>query len=174
MDWDQYFMSLVFFVAMKSKDQSTQIGAVVVDSKNRIVSVGYNGFPRGANDCVAERQERPEKYNWFCHAEANAVYNARSPLDGCTMYTSGIPCTNCAMAIIQAGIKVVIVDKYWDMASQDYYKAKWGEQAKRTMILFEECGVVLLYYEGPLVQNVCTLRNGHNWQQIRNKMIKDS
>ena len=76
MNWDTLFMSMVYLVAMKSKDDSTHLGAVIVSQDNEIRSFGYNGLARGINDDVVERQERPEKYFWFEHAERNAIYNA--------------------------------------------------------------------------------------------------
>jgi len=116
-DWDTYFMSLVYFVAMRSKDKNTKIGAVVVGPDNEIRSTGYNSFPRGINDSVLDRQERPEKYKWFSHAERNSLYNAAMvgiPLKGCRMYTNGVPCNDCAFGVINSGIKEVVVDKEWN------------------------------------------------------------
>ena len=115
--WDDYFMTMVYLVAMKSKDEKTHVGAVVVGPDNEIRSTGYNSFPRNANDDVPERQERPEKYKWFAHGEVNSVANAALTgvsLNGCRMYTNGIPCNNCALLIINSGISKVIVDKVWN------------------------------------------------------------
>lgn len=112
MKWSEYFINIAEQVKLKSKDERTQIGAVIVGVDNEIVSTGYNSFPRGINDDIPERQERPEKYFWFEHAERNAIYNAArigvSTL-GTTMYmTCGISCADCARAIISAGIKKVV------------------------------------------------------------------
>ena len=76
MRWVEYFRELAHTVKKKSKDKNTQIGAVIVGTDKEIVSTGYNSFPRGINDGVSERQERPEKYHWFEHGERNAIYNA--------------------------------------------------------------------------------------------------
>lgn len=151
MNWDEYFMNLAYLVAMKSKDESTHIGAVVVGPDNEVRSLGYNSFPRGINDDVIERQERPEKYYWFEHAERNSIYNATllgTSLKGCRMYTNGIPCMDCARAIVQAGIKEVIVDEYWDDNNYDI----WIENANRTKVLFNESGVKIRFWKGDLVQ----------------------
>lgn len=152
MDWDTLFMNMVYLVAMKSKDRSTHIGAVVVGPDNEVRSVGFNSFPRGINDNVPARQERPEKYHWFSHGEMNAVANAARvgiPLKGCRMYTNGIPCTDmCAHAIIGAGIEEVIVDKVWN----DKNYNQWKDQAERTKIMFAEAGVKLRYWEGEFVR----------------------
>ncbi len=72
----EYFLNIAESVKLKSKDRRTQIGAVIVGKDNEIVTTGYNSFPRGINDDVEERQQRPEKYFWFEHAERNAIYNA--------------------------------------------------------------------------------------------------
>ena len=63
--WDDYFMTMVYLVAMRSKDESTHIGAVVVGGDKEVRSVGYNGFPRGMDDNIKERQLRPLKYFFF-------------------------------------------------------------------------------------------------------------
>lgn len=150
MKFDDYYMNMAYLVAMKSKDESTHIGAVVVGSDNEVRSVGYNSFPRGIQDNLPERQVRPEKYYWFEHAERNAIYNATllgTSLKGCRMYTNGIPCMDCARAIVQAGIKEVIVDKVWDDNNDDI----WIENANRTKVLFQEAGVKIRYWEGELV-----------------------
>lgn len=112
---DNYFLGICKAVASASKDESTKLGAVIVGSANEIRSTGYNSFPRGINDHVSERQVRPEKYKWFCHAEANAIYNAArvgTPLDGSRLYCQWLPCPHCAMAIIGAGIREVIVQSF--------------------------------------------------------------
>jgi dCMP deaminase len=147
-NWDDYFMTMVYLVAMRSKDKSTHIGAVIVDDLNVIVSVGYNSFVRGINDNVPERQERPEKYYWFEHAERNSIYNACGSIRGCRMYTNGIPCMDCARGIVQVGIKEVIVDAEWNAENKD----KWVENAERTVVLFGEAGIKIRFLEGELVE----------------------
>jgi len=157
-DWDDYYMTMAYLVAMKSKDRNTHIGAVVVGPDNEVRSTGYNSFPRAINDDKTTRQERPEKYFWFEHAERNAVYNSSLigvSLKGCKMYTNGVPCMNCARAIVQSGIKNVIVDAEWD--KNNY--GQWIEEAARTKILFEEAGVKLRYWKGELL-TIKRFRNG--------------
>lgn len=140
--WDDYFMTMAYLVAMRSKDKSTHIGAVVVDKRNRVMSTGYNSFPTGINDDVDERQERPEKYYWFEHAERNAIYNAGRSLEDCRMYTNGVPCMDCARAVVQAGIKEVIVDGNWDSSNDEM----WMEHNKRSIVLFHEAGVTVNFH----------------------------
>jgi dCMP deaminase len=150
-DWDTLFMNMVYLVAMKSKDESTHIGAVIVGPDNEVRSVGFNSFPRGINDSIPERQVRPERYHWMAHGEANSVFNAAMAgiaVKGCKMYTNGVPCTSCVHAVINSGIKEVIVDKFWD----DNNYNQWIEQAEKTKTMFKEAGVKLRFWEGSLVQ----------------------
>lgn len=145
MNWDEYFINIAQQVKLKSKDQKTQIGVVIVGKNNEIVSTGYNSFPRGINDNIVERQERPEKYFWFEHAERNAIYNAArigvSTL-GTTMYmTCELSCADCARAIINAGIEKVVfckTDKEWPEI--------WKDSATRSNQMFKEAGIIVEYF----------------------------
>ena len=147
MRWVEYFYNIANEVKNKSKDERTQIGAVIVGKNKEIVSTGYNSFPRGINDNLnEERQERPEKYYWFEHAERNAIYNAARigvSTEGCTMYlTCGIPCADCARGIINAGIARIFVMRGGGAKSQ-----KWVDSAERSMKMFEEAGVNVQWYD---------------------------
>jgi len=109
--WDNRFINLCDHIANWSKDRSTKVGAVIVDSSNRILSVGYNGFPQGINDDIDSRHERPNKYLWTEHAERNAIYTAsrlQVNLVGATLYCNYLPCPDCSRAIIQSGISRVV------------------------------------------------------------------
>lgn len=117
--WDEYFMGISLLAAKRSKDPSTQVGACIVNRKNKIVSVGYNGLPVGCSDDMFpwERSgdELDTKYPYVCHAELNAILNnIGCSLDDCRIYVALFPCNECAKAIIQAGIREVIYisDKY--------------------------------------------------------------
>lgn len=146
MNWNEYFLGIAEQVKLKSKDESTQIGAVIVGENNQILSCGYNSFPRGANDNIKERQLRPEKYFWMEHAERNCIYNAAlsgvSLKDSKIYLTSGLPCMDCARAIVNSGIKKVYCKKVCTTKN----KEMWEEQQKRTKILLVECGVDVEYY----------------------------
>jgi dCMP deaminase len=146
MNWKEYFRGIAHQVKLKSKDRYTQIGAVVVGSDNQIVSTGYNSFPRGINDIIDARQERPEKYYWFEHAERNSLYNAALigvSTKGCTMYlTCGIPCSDCARGIINSGIKKIVCERVGGEVGN-----LWDEHAKRSIEMFNEAGVKIEYYE---------------------------
>ena len=117
--WDQYFMGIAMMSAERSKDPSTQVGACIVDKNNRILSMGYNGFPIGCSDdafpWAREGEPLDTKYLYVTHSELNAILNYRGgSLEGAKLYVSLFPCNECAKAIIQSGIKEVIYisDKY--------------------------------------------------------------
>lgn len=119
--WDEYFMGIALLSAKRSKDPNTQVGACIVSSANKIMSVGYNGFPLGCSDeeFPWERtgDEYDTKYPYVCHAELNAILNnAGGDLRGCKIYVALFPCNECAKAIIQCGITEVVYlsDKYAD------------------------------------------------------------
>ena len=146
MNWDEYFINIAEQVKLKSKDNNTKIGVVIVGKDNEIVSTGYNSFPRGIDDSVEERQEKPEKYFWFEHAERNAIYNAArigvSTL-GTTMYmTCGISCADCARAIINAGISKIVLS-----SGKGAMSPKCVESAQRSNQMFTEAGIQIEYYD---------------------------
>jgi len=118
--WEEYFMAIAQLSAKRSKDPSTQVGACIVNSKKRIIGVGYNGFPIGCSDDELPWDREGDflqtKYPYVCHAEMNAITNAsnKPELADATMYTSLFPCNECAKLIVQSGIKEVVFlsDKY--------------------------------------------------------------
>ena len=122
--WDEYFMGVALLAAERSKDPSTQVGACIVDENNRILSTGYNGFPRGCSDDIfpwnRNEADGETKYPFVVHAELNAILNTRGKsLVGSRVYVGLFPCHECAKAIIQAGIREVIYlsDKYKNTSS---------------------------------------------------------
>lgn len=112
--WDKTWMDIAKVMSERSKDSSSQVGAVIVAHDKIIISTAYNGLPRGVDDQKHGSYGRPEKYFWFEHAERNAIFNAARhghKTMGCVIYVSGLPpCADCARAIIQAGIIEVVVD----------------------------------------------------------------
>jgi len=147
MSWDEYYMSLVYLTAAKSEDEHTHIGAVIVGPDHEIRSTGYNGMPRGIKN-KPERQERPEKYFWFEHAERNAIYNAvrvGTPLKGCTIYINAMPCTDCARAIIQSGITKVVVDVATDLLENH---EQWKTQIEVALKMLKEANIDVLTIVG--------------------------
>ncbi len=118
LSWDEYFMGLAHLSAMRSKDPSTQVGAVIVDQEHKVVGIGYNGLPIGCSDDEfpwdREGGMLETKYAFVVHAELNAILNSTRDLHGCTLYVSLFPCNECAKAIIQSGIRKIVYedDKY--------------------------------------------------------------
>ncbi|WP_130836214.1 deoxycytidylate deaminase [Lachnoclostridium sp. Marseille-P6806] len=123
--WDEYFMGVAQLAGMRSKDPNTQVGSCIVDRNHKILSIGYNGLPRGCSDDDfpwerASEGELGTKYPFVTHSELNAILNFRGgSLEGSTIYVSLFPCNECAKAIIQAGIARIIYasDKYSDSES---------------------------------------------------------
>ncbi len=122
--WDEYFMGVAKLSGMRSKDPNTQVGACIVSPDNKILSMGYNGFPMGCSDDVfpwaREGDPLENKYFYTTHSELNAILNYRGgSLEGAKLYVSLFPCNECAKAIIQAGIRTVIYadDKYHNTPS---------------------------------------------------------
>lgn len=111
--WSEYFMGVAMLSSMRSKDPSRKVGACIVNSDNRIVGIGYNGFPVGCSGLPwTSRSAEQEvgflgtKHAYVCHAELNAVVNALSiaALKGATLYVTCFPCNECAKLIVQVGI----------------------------------------------------------------------
>ena len=139
MKWDDYFLNIAKAVSLKSKDESSKIGAIIVGPDHEIRSTGYNGFPRGFDDSDPVKQERPLKYKYFEHAERNAIFNAArygASTKGCTLYCEWPPCTDCARAIIQAGIVRIRLSK----AVSDCPE-RWQEDMSIAQGMLLDCGV---------------------------------
>jgi dCMP deaminase len=136
--WEEYFMGVAQLSAMRSKDPNSQVGACIVNSRRRIIGIGYNGFPTGCSDDELPWEREGDylqtKYPYVCHAEMNAITNSsnKAELEGATIYVSLFPCNECAKLMVQVGIKEVVYldDKYPD---QDIFVA-----AKR---IFDMAGV---------------------------------
>lgn len=121
LNWDEYFMSVALLAALRSKDPSSKVGACIVDDEHKVVSLGYNGMPRGLDESKlswAKGEGLDSKYLYVAHAEFNAILNTRSgsSLKNTKIYVTLFPCNECAKAIIQVGIKEVVYleDKYAD------------------------------------------------------------
>ena len=141
--WDEYFMGVAKLSGMRSKDPSTQVGACIVSPQNKILSMGYNGFPMGCSDeefpWAREGDPAQTKYFYVAHSELNAILNYRGTgLDGSKIYVSLFPCNECAKAIIQAGIRTVIY-------ADDKYARTPATQASKRM--FDAAGVNYYMYK---------------------------
>ncbi len=136
-------MGIALLSAQRSKDNSTQVGACIVNAENKIVSVGYNGMPTGCDDDDMPWERTAEsaldtKYPFVCHAELNAILNSNIPsLAGATLYVTLFPCNECAKAIIQCGIKRVV---YFDNKYAD------TDGVKASSMMFSKCGVTVEKY----------------------------
>lgn len=135
--WDLRFLKLVNEVASWSKDPSTQVGSVIADGKH-LVSVGFNGFPKGMRDDEHLYERRDFKYERTIHAEVNAILNARRSVEGFTLYVNRPPCVNCSLYIIQSGIKRVVAETDW--LDADFMK-RWGDSRQKALSFFVEAGV---------------------------------
>lgn len=136
--WNTRFLGLASVVASWSKDPSTQVGCVIVDRDKTIVSVGYNGFPRGVEDSPERYADRELKYTMVQHAEANALFSAASSPRGCTAYVTHHPCSNCAGMLIQSGIAKIVTK-----APSDDLMSRFGESFRVTAMMCAEAGVEL-------------------------------
>lgn len=140
--WDEYFMGVAHLAGLRSKDPNTRVGACIVSEDNKILSMGYNGFPRGCEDedfpWEREGEELETKYPYVTHGELNAILNYRGgSLEGTKLYVSLFPCNECAKAIIQAGIRTVVFDS-------DKYEGTPVNRASKRM--FDAAGVTYLPY----------------------------
>ncbi len=141
--WDEYFIGISKLAGMRSKDPDTQVGACIVGEDNKILSMGYNGFPNGCSDedfpWDRDGDMLETKYAYVTHSELNAILNFRGgSLAGSKLYVSLFPCNECAKAIIQCGIKTVIYDS-------DKYAGTPGNIAAKRM--FDAAGITYKKYE---------------------------
>lgn len=137
--WQRRFFNLAYLVASWSKDPSSQIGAVIVDAYNRVISSGFNGFPVGVKDAEERLGDRETKYKMILHAEENAIMFARQNLSGCSIYVTKMPpCAHCAALIIQSGIKFVYVP-------DTEIPERWKESVGLTKQMFREAGVKIQF-----------------------------
>lgn len=140
--WDQRFIELARFVSDWSKDPSTKVGAVLVRPDRTVAAIGFNGFARGVADHDHRYADRPTKYEMVVHAELNALLNAREAVAGYTLYVTPLPpCSQCAAAIIQQGIKRVVMLMKKDLPST------WADKWRIASTMFNEAGVAV--YEMP-------------------------
>lgn len=142
-NWDEYFMGIAMLSGERSKDPNSQVGACIVSEENKILSMGYNGFPIGCSDDKVSWEREGEfvdtKYPYVCHAELNAILNyTGTSLKGSKVYVTLFPCNECAKAIIQSGIKEIIYmsDKYAD-----------SDSTKVSKKMFDMCNVKYTQYK---------------------------
>jgi dCMP deaminase len=136
--WDAKFLGLAVFMASWSKDPSTKVGAVIADHRYRVLSLGYNGFPRGIADTEERLNDRPTKYSLIAHAERNALDQLEASAVGATIYATLFPCSECAKSIVQRGIRRVVTQPF------DADCPRWGESFRMTRAMFSEAGVEIV------------------------------
>lgn len=134
--WDRRFYNLAVHVSSWSKDESTRVGAVIVDNKKRIVSIGFNGFPAGVDDTITSRDQKLRR---TVHAEVNALSFANRSVEGCTVYVTHAPCSNCAAVLIQHSIGAVAFPE-----PEPAFLERWGESYIEAVEMFREAGVYVM------------------------------
>ena len=144
--WDEYFMGIAVLSSLRSKDPNTKVGSCIVDQNHKVVSIGYNGMPRGIDeDKVSwnKGEGLDSKYLYVCHAEFNAILNSRdgAALNGCTLYVTLFPCNECTKAIIQTGIKEVV-----------YYSNKYEHttETQASLKMLQLAGIKVRHYDARL------------------------
>ena len=149
-------MCLIQVAALRSEDPSTKVGALILDADNRVVSMGYNGLPRGLSLDDFPLDKRPEKYLYVCHAEMNAILFAdRNSLKGAKMYAPFLPCPRCTIEAIQVGITEVIYATKFESKADNF-------DGMATAALLHKAGVALRYYE-PNVGIMTITADDVNW-----------
>lgn len=138
--WQKRFSQMAELVASWSKDPSTKCGCVITKD-NRVISMGYNGYPSGVEDTIEDPREL--KYEKTLHAELNAILHAKQDLSGCSLFVTPLPpCSRCAAVIIQSGIKEVFA-----LVSKDERQQRWSESGYIAQQMFDEAGVVLTFFD---------------------------
>lgn len=142
--WHRRFLDLAAFVASWSKDPSTQVGCVLVNSKKQVIGIGYNGFPRGVADGADRYADRPTKYAMVVHAEANSILNAVDKTEGCIAYVTHRPCASCSGLLIQAGVRSIITNP-----TPEGLAERFKDSFKVSTTMLDEAKVGLLILEDP-------------------------
>lgn len=150
--WDQFFIDICLRTAEMSKDRSTKTGCVIARSDKSVASTGFNGFPRGVNDDIDSRHDRPAKYWYTEHCDRNAILTAAKhgvSLVGCTMYLTGPPCADCVRAIIQSGIVEVAwpLDNPFEGTPEVW--ERWKENCEAGFVMMAEAGVLAVRIQMP-------------------------
>lgn len=138
--WDRYGLDLARLVSERSLDPSTRCGCVLFDWQHRLVSAGYNGFPRGVEDEASMLADRDTKLALIIHAEENALLFAHRDLAGCTAYVWPMPpCARCAAKLAQAGIVRVVT-----VAPTEEQLNRWGKSLALAEWVYDQAGIELV------------------------------
>ena len=144
LSWPRYFFTLAESISKKSKDESTQVGCVLTNKDNEILSVGFNGFPRGVKDLKERYSNRELKYKLIVHSEMNAVAIAAKNghrLEGSRLFIAWLPCSSCAKILIQTGITEINIDGLSKQYNNKELQERWKEEIDLSTLMFNEAGV---------------------------------
>jgi dCMP deaminase len=142
--WDRRFLEMAELVSNWSKDSSTRVGSVIVDGDKRVISTGYNGFPRKISDNPLDLEDRTRKYQKVLHSEINSILFAKRDLTGCSIYIYPfLSCADCTKVIIQSGITRVITVQV-DKTSERYLR--WKDSFEISMEMYREADVKVFEY----------------------------
>lgn len=135
--WDLRFLRMAKEVSTWSKDPSTQVGSVMVDMRNRVLGLGYNGLPRGIEDTAERLNDKETKYALTVHAEVNCLLNSQKPDGGYSkLYCTEVPCCECAKLIAQTNVDYVVA---FDPRPEFY--ERWKKSFDLTKLIFQEAGI---------------------------------
>lgn len=138
----KYLQLARHFAELFSKDPSTKVGAIFLAPESlQVLTMGYNGMPRGIDEKKMHRWERPQKYKYVTHAEQNCIANAcrhGTPLEGCIAVVTMFPCCDCARSLIQAGVKTLVTE------TPNWSCERWGSDFKTSLEMFQEVGTKLM------------------------------
>ena len=138
MKWHIRFINMAKFVSAWSKDPSKKIGVVIVNKENKIISTGYNGFPKNINDTEDRLNDKEFKRAITLHAEENAILCSKQDLSNCIMYIYGLPpCAHCAAMIIQSGIKAI----YYTIPNEYQISEHWKDNLNIAQSILKEARV---------------------------------
>lgn len=139
----KYYQLAEYQANLFSKDPNTKVGALFLAPHSlQILTQGYNGFPRKIDETDAARWERPVKYMYISHAEANCIANAcrhGTPLENAIAVVTLFPCATCAKLLIQTGISALVTKE------PDISCPRWGEEFKFSLEMFKEAGIDIMY-----------------------------
>lgn len=166
-NWE-YYLKHAYIEAVKSPDSSTQNGALLLNPyfldeglDRALKSKDHNRFPDGVK-CLDERWGRPSKYKFIEHAERNAIFKAaRRGLvtADSVMVCPWAACSDCARAIIQSGVSVLVTHKQ----SHDKSPPFWQEEINYAFQMFKEAGIKVEMFDGKIKDAPTIMHSGKKW-----------
>lgn len=144
--WDEYFMRLAYLVAQRSKDPKTRIGSVLV-RQNQLIASGYNGFPKGVLDLPERYNNRELKRELVAHSEFNTIAISAGlgiNTSNSILYTFGISCNSCSKALIQGGVKEIVIHKQWPNLT---YSEEWVKSIELSKMMLKEANITIRVFD---------------------------